>query len=258
MSKRTSMMYPARILCISLALLWLAGCSSTPEQKEPEIPAMHPVEDVVDPNVNYVVDQVYDPWGPMNRRIYSFNTQFDRYIFLPVVRGYEFITPVVVQDSVSNFFSNLGEIENFINSVLQLKAEASATAAWRFAMNSTFGLFGLFDPATNLMGTPEWDEDFGQTLGHWGVGEGPFIVLPILGPSNARDTTGLIADGMMFSAIDPLNFDSNDDLEIPYYLLQAIDKRHQSKFRYWESGSAFEYDLVRVLYTKKRQIEIAK
>jgi len=255
MSQRISMMCPARVLFISLSLLWLAGCSTT-EQKEPEVPAMHSVEDVVNPDVNYVVD-VYDPWGPMNRSIYNFNTQFDRYIFLPVVRGYEFILPTVAQDSVSNFFSNIGEIENFINSVLQLKPEATFTAAWRFAMNSTFGVLGLFDPATKLMDTPEWDEDFGQTLGHWGVGEGPYLVLPILGPSNLRDTTGLVADGLMFSAIDPLNFDNND-AEIPYYVLQAIDKRHQTKFRYYETGSAFEYELVRLLYGKYRDLEIAK
>ena len=257
MSQRISLMYPARILFISLSLLWLAGCSTTPEQKEPEVPAMHSIEEVANPDVNFVVD-VYDPWGPMNRSIYNFNTQFDRYIFIPVVKGYEFILPTVAQDSVSNFFSNLGEIENFINSVLQLKPKASATAAWRFAMNTTFGVFGLFDPATNLMGTPEWDEDFGQTLGHWGVGDGPFLVLPILGPSNLRDTTGLVADGLMFSAIDPLNFDSNDDLEIPYYVLQAIDKRHQTKFRYYETGSAFEYELIRLLYGKYRELQIAK
>jgi phospholipid-binding lipoprotein MlaA len=257
MNQRISMMYAARILFIAISLLWLAGCSSTPEQKEPEIPAMHPVEDVVRPDVNYVVD-VYDPWEPMNRRIYNFNTHFDRYVFLPVVRGYEFITPDVVEDSVSNFFSNIGEIENFINSALQLKPRATATAFFRFAMNSTFGVLGLFDPATDLMGTPEWDEDFGQTLGHYGVGDGPFVVLPILGPSNARDTTGLVADGLMFSAIDPLNFDSNDDVEVPYYLLQAIDTRHRTKFRYWETGSPFEYELVRLLYGKYRQLQIAK
>ena len=250
-------MYAARILFISLSLLWLAGCSTVPEQKEPEIPAMHPVEEVVRPDVNYVVD-VYDPWEPMNRRIYNFNTQFDRYIFLPVVRGYEFITPDVVEDSVSNFFSNIGEIENFINSALQLKPKASATAFFRFAMNSTFGVLGLFDPATDLMGTPEWDEDFGQTLGHYGVGDGPFIVLPILGPSNARDTTGLVADAAMWAAIDPLNFDSNDDLEWPYYILNAIDARHRTKFRYWETGSPFEYELVRLLYGKYRELQIAK
>ena len=251
------MMYPVRILFISLSLLWLAGCSTTPEQKEPEVPAMHSVEDVVNPDVNYVVD-VYDPWGPMNRSIYNFNTQFDRYIFLPVVRGYEFILPTVAQESVSNFFSNITEITNFTNSVLQLKPEAAFTAVWRFAMNTTFGVFGLFDPATNYMGTPKWEEDFGQTLGHWGVGAGPYIVLPILGPSNLRDTTGLIADAATMAAIDPLNFDSNDDLEIPYYLLAAINNRHEVKFRYYETGSAFEYELVRLLYGKYRDLEIAK
>jgi phospholipid-binding lipoprotein MlaA len=104
----------------------------------------------------------------------------------------------------------------------------------------------------------EWEEDFGQTLGHWGVGDGPFLVLPILGPSNLRDTTGLVADGLMFSAIDPLNFDSNDDLEVPFYVLQAIDARHRTAFRYYETGSAFEYELVRLLYGKYRELQIAK
>ena len=257
MKRHPVLMHTVRILFLALVLGWLAGCASAPEQTEPEVPAKHPVEDVVRPDINFVVD-VYDPWGPMNRRIYNFNTQFDRYVFLPVVSGYEFITPVVVQDSVSNFFSNIGEIENFINSVLQLKPRASATAFFRFTMNSTFGVLGLFDPATDLMGTPEWDEDFGQTLGHWGVGDGPFIILPFFGPSNARDTTGLIADGLMFSAIDPLNFDSNDDLEIPFYLLQAIDARHRTAFRYYETGSPFEYEMIRLLYGKMRELQIAK
>jgi phospholipid-binding lipoprotein MlaA len=249
-------MYPARILFVSLSLLWLAGCSTTPEQKEPEVPAMHTLEEVANPDVNFVVD-VYDPWGPMNRSIYNFNTQFDRSIFIPVVKGYEFIMPTIAQDGVSNFFSNLGEISNFINSVLQLKPEAAATAASRFVWNTTVGVLGLWDPASH-MDLIEWEEDFGQTLGHWGVGDGPFLVLPILGPSNLRDTTGLVADGLMFSAIDPLNFDSNDDLEVPFYVLQAIDARHRTAFRYYETGSAFEYELVRLLYGKYRELQIAK
>ena len=257
MSRRISMMSLSRILFISLSLLWLAGCSSVPEQKEAEIPAMHPVDEVVKPGVKYVVD-VYDPWGPMNRNIYNFNTQFDRYIFLPVVKGYEYVMPIFAQDAVSNFFSNLGEITNFINSALQLKPEATFTAASRFVWNSTIGVLGLMDPATSLMGLHEWDEDFGQTLGHWGVGDGPFLVLPFFGPSNLRDTTGLITDSLIVSAIDPIDFDHNDDYEIPYVLLQAINKRHETKFRYYETGSPFEYGLVRLLYTKKRELEIAK
>ena len=256
MSRSTITKYAARILLASLSLWWLAGCSTMSEPKEPEIPARHSIEDVVKPEVNYVVD-VYDPWGPMNRAIYNFNTQFDRYIFLPVVRGYEFITPTIVQQGISNFFSNLGEITNFTNSVLQLKPEAAFTAFSRFMWNTTVGLAGLWDPASH-MDLQEWEEDFGQTLGHWGVGEGPYLVLPILGPSNLRDTTGLIADGMTMAAIDPLNFDDNSDREVPYYLLQAIDKRHRTKFRYWETGSPFEYELVRLLYGKYRDLLIAK
>jgi len=250
------MLYPSRILIILLSLLWLAGCSTVPEQKEPEVPAMHPVEEVAKPGVKSVVD-IYDPWAPMNRRIYNFNTQFDRYIFVPVVRGYEFIMPTIAQEGVSNFFSNLGEITNFINSVLQLKPEAAFTAASRFVWNTTIGVFGLWDPASH-MGLAQWDEDFGQTLGHWGVGDGPYIVLPFFGPSNLRDTTGLVTDSLIVSAIDPLNLDNNEDLEIPYYLLQAINKRHEIKFRYYETGSPFEYNLIRLLYTKKRELEIAR
>jgi phospholipid-binding lipoprotein MlaA len=256
MSQKNSMMHRARILFVLLSLLWLAGCSTTPEQKEPEVPAMHSVEDVVDPEVNYVVD-VYDPWGPMNRGIYNFNTQFDRYIFLPVVRGYEAILPNFAQKGVSNFFSNLDEILNFANSVLQLKPEAAATALSRFVWNTTVGVFGLWDPASH-MGLVKWDEDFGQTLGHWGVGPGPYLVLPFLGPSNLRDTTGLVVDIAAFSALDPLNFDTNDNLVIPYILLGAINDRHEVKFRYYETGSAFEYELVRMLYGKYRDLEIAR
>ncbi len=256
MNRGNPVMSMARFLFLALVLVWLAACASAPEQKEPEVPAQRPVEDVVRPDVNFVVD-VYDPWGPMNRRIYNFNTQFDRYVFLPVVRGYEFVTPVIVQDGVSNFFSNLGEITNFTNSVLQLKPEAAFTAFSRFVWNTTVGVLGLWDPASH-MGLAEWEEDFGQTLGHWGVGDGPYLVLPFLGPSNLRDTTGLVVDSLKFSAIDPLNFDSNDDLEIPFYLLQAIDARHRVAFRYYETGTPFEYEWVRLLYGKYREIQIAK
>ncbi len=250
------MMYLARVLLVSLVLASLIGCASAPEQKESEVPAQRPVEDVVRPDINFVID-VYDPWGPMNRRIYNFNTQFDRYVFLPVVSAYEFILPTIAQDGVSNFFSNLGEITNFTNSVLQLKPRAAATALSRFVWNTTVGVAGLWDPATK-MGIYEWDEDFGQTLGHWGVGTGPYLVLPLLGPSNLRDTTGLVVDSLKFSAIDPLNFDSNDDLEIPFHLLRAIDARHRTAFRYYETGTPFEYEWVRLLYREYRDIQIAK
>ncbi|MGB5305172.1 MAG: VacJ family lipoprotein [Gammaproteobacteria bacterium] len=253
---KTSIVYPARILFTSLLLLWLSGCSTMSAQPVAEVPARHSVESVVKSNVKYAVD-VYDPWERMNRRIYNFNTKFDRYVFLPVVSAYEFVLPDFVEDGVSNFFSNIGELENFINSLLQLKPTATVTALGRFVINTTVGIAGLWDPAEK-MGINEWKEDFGQTLGRYGVGDGPYLVLPIFGPSNLRDTSGLVADSAMFNAIDPFDFDDHSDRAAPYYLLNAIDTRHRTAFRYYESGSPFEYELVRLLYGKARELEISK
>ena len=253
MNINTSILYLARILLISLLLLWGTGCST---MSTTEVPARHPVDAVVKSDVKYAVD-VYDPWERMNRRIYNFNTKFDRYVFLPVVSAYEFVLPNFVEDGVSNFFSNVGELENFINSLLQLKPAATVTALGRFGINTTVGILGVWDPAEK-MGIYEWNEDFGQTLGRYGVGDGPYLVLPIFGPSNLRDTTGLIADSAMFNAIDPFNFDDHSDRAAAYYLLNAIDKRHRNAFRYYETGSPFEYELIRLLYGKARQLEISK
>lgn len=200
-----------------------------------------------------------DPWQGMNRAIYNFNAKFDRAIFLPVIKGYEFVTPEFARTGVNNFFSNLGEIRNFINAVLQLKLEKSVHTASRFVWNSTIGIAGLFDPASDIMDLPQRKEDFGQTLGHYGVGTGPYLVLPILGPSTLRDTAGLVTDTAIAMAIDfdPLVLNGHPQRQIAYYTLAAINGRYTQEFRYFESGSPFEYDWVRYLYTKKRQLEVA-
>lgn len=119
------------------------------------------------------------------------------------------------------------------------------------------GILGLFDVAT-FTGIDQQDEDFGQTLGHYGVGEGPFLVLPILGPSNLRDASGIVADLWIFGAVDPLNFDRNSDLVWPFIIMGSIDTRARIAFRYFETGSPFEYDLVRLLYTEARRIKISR
>ena len=126
---KTSIVYPARILLTSLLLLWLSGCSTMSAQPVAEVPARHSVDSVVKSNVKYAVD-VYDPWERMNRRIYNFNTKFDRYVFLPVVSAYEFVLPDFVEDGVSNFFSNIGELENFINSIAAAQADSDGYRAW--------------------------------------------------------------------------------------------------------------------------------
>lgn len=134
-----------------------------------------------------------DPWEPFNRKVFSFNDFLDRWLLKPVARGYRAIMPQFLDDGVTNFFSNLGEPINLLNSIFQLKPDAAMTATGRFLFNTTFGLGGFFDVA-GRMGLPAHQEDFGQTLGYWGVGTGPYLVLPFLGPSDVRDASGLAVD----------------------------------------------------------------
>ncbi len=245
----------AALLALPLLLL-VAGCSTSPVQEDELIEPTFAADRVLREDVEYASD-VYDPWTGLNRRIYVFNAQFDRYVFLPVVAGYQFVMPEFAQQGVSNFFSNISEIRNVVNSVLQLKAESALVGTWRFMINTTMGVAGLFDPAT-AMGAPQKPEDFGQTLGRWGVGPGPYIVLPILGPSNLRDTTGLVADQLAFNEVRMLGLNENSHEQWLYLTLRAIDARSQTAFRYYEMGSPMEYEMVRMLYSTKREMDIEK
>jgi phospholipid-binding lipoprotein MlaA len=252
---------PALVALLALALL-LGACSTAPQRvagtpEDAVVKAQRDVSVEVDPDTRYGVDDVYDPWEGMNRGIYKFNAKFDRYVMLPVVDGYRAVMPDYLEDRVSDFMSNIGDIRNFINAALQLKGDVAARTFARLVFNTTFGVFGLWDVASH-MDLPQQREDFGQTLGHYGVGPGPYLVLPFLGPSSVRDTGGLVVDSMTFSAIDPLNFDDHEDRELAYTLLNAIDTRKNLGFRYHESGSPFEYELVRNLMNRAREIEIEK
>jgi phospholipid-binding lipoprotein MlaA len=223
---------------------------------EGEIPPQRSLQSIA-PDAVDKIDQ-YDPLEGFNRGMYRFNALFDESIFLPLIGAYDFLLPDVAKAGVHNFMKNVGDIENLINSMLQLKGKASAHTAGRLAVNTTVGLLGLWDPATE-MGLQRHDEDFGQTLGHYGVGPGPYLVLPILGPSSLRDTVGFAVDAYVFNELDPLYFDSNEDAwEIAYRALNALDTRKNIGFRYYETGSPFEYELMRLLYLKARKLEIAR
>ena len=137
--------------------------------------------------------EVYDPLEPINRRIYYFNYQFDKYIFLPSVRFYRAITPELLRKGVKNFFNNTQNISTTGNSLLQLKIKKAMRAIGRFTMNSAVGVGGFVDVASD-MGMPKPYEDFGLTLAHYGVRKGPYLVLPILGPSSLRDAFGTGVD----------------------------------------------------------------
>jgi phospholipid-binding lipoprotein MlaA len=258
-----------RAMCLVLltAFIFMAGCGTTPVRKEPEIPAKRPVSEYVKPDVTYAID-AYDPWEPMNRHIYNFNAIFDNYVFLPVVQAYEFVLPVFAQKGITNFFKNLTEVPNLTNSLLQFKFVKAVNTFGRICINTTVGLGGLIDVATLNDGIKREDEDFGQTLGFYGLGPGPYLVLPVLGPSNVRDTAGLVADTsvgyMVDSVVYPmigelLNLTGSPEDDILNYsltALYAIDKRHNEPFRYFKTGSPFEYDLIRRLYLIKRQFQI--
>ncbi len=238
--------------------LALAACSSAPVQKgdkliEPKFPS----EKILPEDATYLSDQIADPMEGFNRTIYRFNYRFDRYLFLPVVSAYQTILPDFAQQGVHNFFNNIREITTLINSILQLSFKKTYQTTGRFVFNTTFGLLGLFDVAT-VAEIPRHQEDFGQTLGYWGVGNGPFLVLPILGPSNLRDGVGLAVDTLTMREIRNWVLDLETWQEWTWLLTDAVDTRANVAFRYYETGSPFEYEWVRLLYTTKRQIDIKK
>lgn len=134
-----------------------------------------------------------DPLEPMNRSISRFNDSLDENVLKPVATGYKDVTPDLVQQGVRNVFNNLSDIWSTVNNGLQLKGRDTAESLMRSVVNSVFGIYGIFDVATPI-GLQRHPEDFGQTLGAWGVPDGPYVVLPLFGPSTLRDTAGMPVD----------------------------------------------------------------
>ena len=248
----------ARPLLLATLVLISAGCAASNAVTLKEIAPRHGIEEFRDQRFA----EVADPWEGFNHDMYRFNFYLDKFLFIPVVQGYEYVAPVVVQDGVSNFYNNLSEIRNLSNSMFQAKGKESLTTLARFLTNSTIGIGGLFDPATHL-GLARHDQDFGKTLGYWGAGSGPYLVLPVFGPSSLRDAGGLAVDSGItygiYSAIGPFDATGNSlAISAGVEALELVDMRHQQSFRYFESGYPFEYYMVRFFYHEKRELESAK
>jgi phospholipid-binding lipoprotein MlaA len=242
---------PVVLLLVAL----LAGCSSGPASKPQDYPEpLYSAQRIV-PDDARDVTTVYDPWEEMNRAIYNFNYHFDQKVFLPVVRGWQYVLPDFAEQGIHNFFNNWRDLRTFWNSVLQLSPEKSAQSLGRVLINTTVGLLGFIDVATS-MDIPRPQEDFGQTLGRWGVGQGPFLVVPFLGPSNLRDGVGLLPDYLIQNQIQEEVY--SDDLQLVVPLLDAVDTRANTPFRYYENGLSFEYETVRWLWSTKRKLDVAK
>ena len=134
-----------------------------------------------------------DPWEGFNRVVFKFNDTLDTYALKPIAQGYQFITPQFLEDGIHNMYRNVGDVRNLANNVLQVKPQAAGVDTARLLMNTIIGVGGFFDVGTK-MGLQRNDEDFGQTLGYWGLSSGPYLVLPLLGPSTVRDALGIYPD----------------------------------------------------------------
>ncbi len=214
-------------LSILSALLVLSGCATT----------------------NSAVG-VNDPFESYNRAMYSFNDTLDRAIIKPVAQGYDAVLPDPIQKGVSNIFSNLNEITVILNDLLQLKFGQALDDTGRFLLNSTVGFAGIFDVA-GYAGHESHDEDFGQTLGVWGVEPGAYVVLPFFGPRTVRDSFGLVAD----IYTDPVTYLDDAGARNALVALEVIDTRANllGVSKVLEEAAEDQYSYVRDAYLQRRQ-----
>lgn len=201
---------------------------------------------------NHVRDP-HDPWESWNRGVYRVNDKLDRAVALPVTRAYVHHVPSPIRRGVSNFFSNVNTPVVMVNDALQGKFKAAGNDLGRFLLNSVVGVGGLLDPATSA-GLDRNEQDFGLTLGHWGVHPGPFVELPILGPSDVRDGLGKIPD----TYLRPITYIPNNWVEYGLYLPYALDVRASLLPLQSTIDQAFDpYAVIRDAYLQRRAYKVS-
>lgn len=203
------------------------------------------------------VDEAYrdprDPFESFNRAMYTFNENLDKAVLKPLAKGYKAITPTPVDNGITNFFSNLDDVTSAINNLLQFKLSRAVSDVSRIVINSTIGILGFIDVASN-MNIPKYGEDFGQTLGTWGVGPGPYIVLPFFGPRDGRDTVGLVVDWYT----DPVTYLEPDSHRYVVKGLRVIDTRADllGASKVLEQAALDPYEFSRDAYLQKRRHDV--
>ena len=260
-----------RTFLIAIAALSLGACASGNIDVRSEAPTARPSADDMpraptppEPGNFYVAPPVqpkdapsmvsYDPWERLNRFTYRFNARFDEAVFFPVANGYKRVLPGPVRQGVNNFFGNLAEVDSVINYALQGRVGLGARSLLRFAVNSTVGIAGLFDVAKHI-DVPRAPTGFGTTLAKWGMHPGPYFVIPFMGPSTLREGIGLLGDFGTSYAIDTGGLYRSTDKSWLIGGVNAVDQRSNIDFRYYSTGSAFEYENVRFLYVHKKLLE---
>ena len=194
--------------------------------------------------------QTADPWRQTNERIFQFNDYFDTILVRPIAQTYTTVLPRVVRQGIGNFFSNINDINVLVNDILQLKLADAASDSGRLLVNTTLGVGGIMDVATDL-GLRKNQEDFGQTLGKWGVGSGPYVVLPVFGSSNVRDSFGLVLDTLF----NPIQY-ADSEIKIPLFLMDEINNR-ANLLALDELVTGNRYLFVREAYNQNREYLVA-
>jgi phospholipid-binding lipoprotein MlaA len=191
-----------------------------------------------------------DPFEPMNRAIYSFNDAVDTAVIRPLAEGYRAVVPSFLRTGISNFFANINDVLIALNNLLQGKMGPAASDVGRVLVNTTLGVGGLFDVASQ-MGLEKHNEDFGQTLGFWGIGDGPYLMLPILGPSSLRDTVGRFVD----SKGDPVGFMHDVAWRNSLWGTRTVNQRAEllDTSRILETASLDPYEFLRDGYLQRRR-----
>ena len=240
-------MIHSRIVAILLVGVFLTGCASTKLNNE---------------------NGTYDPLEPMNRAVFSFNEMVDENVFEPVARGYKKIMPDPLEPVVGNFFSNLNDVVVITNSILQLNYESALSTGARLLLNTSFGIFCLIDIASDISAASDFNlskrnEDFGQTLGHYGIGSGPYVVLPFLGPSSVRDTFGVAVDSFFMDPVTQgvtgvflhnVDYINSTAVRIPIAAARAVDTRAQllDVEKTLEEAALDKYEFMRDAYLQRR------
>ncbi len=206
---------------------------------------------LLNPNKVFASDD--DPLEPLNRAVFGFNEVVDDNVLEPVAKVYRYVTPDPVERSVSNFFNNLEEINTIVNSTLQLKLDKTISSSSRFVINSTVGILGLFDVASSL-GIERHREDFGQTLGHYGVSPGPYLVLPFFGPSSLRDAPGFYVDVMIEKDISPIHTELHHEERQTIQATNVIDTRANllKATKILDTAAKDKYIFLRESYLQRR------
>ncbi|MEI7532366.1 MAG: VacJ family lipoprotein [Betaproteobacteria bacterium] len=222
-----------KTICLGVILFTVVGCASIPEGQ---------------------IRSKKDPWEAMNRNVFAFNQSLDDYLLIPIARAYQFVLPETVRTGISNIFANVGDVYTALNNFLQGKPKSATDDLIRVFVNTTMGLGGIMDVAS-MAGVEKHAEDFGQTFAVWGFGEGPYMVLPLLGASSVRDTVGWVFDLETDILINLIN-----DIPLRNSItgVRVVDQRVRfiGASELLDSAAIDRYSFIRDAYFQRRRYKI--